>query len=72
MKKVMLKEFNGVNASEKAYEIAEREFKDLKMTCAECGGELIISPYVKNAYFKKSGILCFELCSINYCENCWK
>lgn len=72
MQRVKLEEFNGVNAYEKAYRIARREFGDLKMTCSECEGELIVSPFVKNAYFKTSGIVHFELDSINYCKNCWK
>ena len=70
--KLKLKEFNKVNAYSKAYEIARREFRDMEMTCAKCNGKLIISPFVKDAYFDKKGIVHFGLDTINYCKNCWK
>ena len=71
MKRVMLKEFNGITAYDKAYETTRHQFKDMEMICAKCGGNLIVSPYVTDAYFDKGGILHFGLDSINYCKNCW-
>lgn len=62
-----------IDAYVEAYQILkQRDLRSIKINCSKCGGVLTISPIVTNAYYKKNGVLQFDVDTINYCKNCSK
>jgi hypothetical protein len=73
VKKMIIEPVKIIDPYVKAYEVLkQRDMGTIKMTCGKCGGVLIVSPIIRNAYYKKNGVLQFEVDTINYCKNCSK